>query len=131
MWARSRFETLAMPHLSAVYRVARALGGADRSDDLAQDTYLRAWKHFDQFDRTTNCRAWLCRILHTAWVSQWRRTRLELPVADIEDVRAEPYYDWEAEFLGDALSPDAEWALGQLPEVFRCAASSGSITPAP
>ena len=119
MWARRRFETLALPHLAAVYRLARQLGGPDRADDLVQETFLRAWAHFGQFNRGTNCRAWLCRILHNTWVSQWRRTRLELPVADIEEVRAEPYYDWEGARLGDEWSGDVEQALAQLPEAFR------------
>src|SRR6188508_2073292 len=99
MRARTRFDALALPHLPAVYRLARQLAGSDRAEDLTQDTYLRAWTHFDQFDPTTNCRAWLCRILHNTWISQWRKSRLELPVADtdVEDVPALPSYDWEPE----------------------------------
>lgn len=119
MWARRRFETTALPHLAAVYRLARQLGGPDRADDLVQETFLRAWTHFGQFTGGTNCRAWLCRILHNTWVSQWRRTRLELPVADVEEVRAEPYYDWEGAFLAQEWSGDVEQALAQLPEAFR------------
>lgn len=95
MRARSRFKTLALPHLTAIYRLARQMAGPDRADDLTQETFLSAWAHFDQFDATTNCRAWLCRILRNTWISQWRKTRLELPVADIEDAPAEPWYDWE------------------------------------
>ena len=115
MRRRTRFETVALPHLAAVYRLARQLGGTDRADDLTQEVFLRAWAHFDQFDPSTNCRAWLCRILHNAWVSQWRKTRLELPVADVDEARLEPYYDWEDEFLDQDLSADMQWALGQLP----------------
>ncbi len=121
MTARTRFDALALPHLPAVYRLARQLAGPDRAEDLTQDTYLRAWTHFDQFDPATNCRAWLCRILHNAWISQWRKTRLELPVADIEDVPAEPAYDWEQERLDSDLSADMQWALAQVPEHYRWA----------
>jgi len=63
MRARSCFGTLALPHLAAIYRLARQLAGPDRADDLTQETFLSAWAHFDQFDPATNCRAWLCRIL--------------------------------------------------------------------
>lgn len=121
MRRRTRFETLALPHLAGVYRLARQLAGADRAEDLTQETFLRAWAHFDQFDPSTNCRAWLCRILHNAWVSQWRKTRLELPVADVEEVRTEPYYEWEDEFVRQDLSAHMQWALGQLPEAYRWA----------
>jgi RNA polymerase sigma-70 factor (ECF subfamily) len=112
---------LALPHLAAVYRLARQLTGPHAADDLVQDTFLRAWAHFDQFDPSTNCRAWLFRILHHAWISQWRKTRLELPVADIEEIAAEPYYDWDGGFAREELSDDLQWALDQLPPMFRWA----------
>ena len=121
MRARREFERLALPHLAAVYRLARQFAGADRADDLVQETYLRAWSRFHQFDPASNCRAWLCRILHNVWVSNWRKTRLELPVADVEDIRAEPQYDWESEISREELSQDLQWALDQLPDSFRWA----------
>jgi RNA polymerase sigma-70 factor, ECF subfamily len=121
MRARRRFKKLAMPHLAAVYRLACQMAGPDRAEDLAQDTFLRAWMRFDQFDPRTNCRAWLFRILHNAWVSQWRKTRLELPVADLDEVRAEPWYDWERDRIDVDLSADMQWALGQLPAAYRWA----------
>lgn len=121
MRARRDFERLALPHLAAVYRLARQFAGADRADDLVQETYLRAWSRFHQFDPTSNCRAWLCRILHNVWVSNWRKTRLELRVADVEDIRAEPQYDWESEISREELSQDLQWALDQLPDAFRWA----------
>lgn len=121
MLARREFERLALPHLGAVYRLARQFAGADRAEDLVQETYLRAWSRFHQFDPASNCRAWLCRILHNVWVSNWRKTRLELPVAEIEAVRAEPQYDWEADIVRDELSHYLQWALDQLPDAFRWA----------
>ncbi|MGE0705127.1 MAG: sigma-70 family RNA polymerase sigma factor [Vicinamibacterales bacterium] len=121
MRARKRFDALALPHLTPIYRLARQLAGPDRAEDLVQETYLRAWTHFDTFDPTTNCRAWLFKILHNVWISQWRKTRLELPVGDLEDVAAEPYYDWDIEFEREELSEELQWALGQLPAAFRWA----------
>ena len=61
---RSQFDTLAIPHLRSVYRLARQMAGADRAEDLTQETFLKAWAHFQKFDPSTNCRAWLFRILH-------------------------------------------------------------------
>ncbi len=121
MRARHRFQELALPHLTAVFRLSVHLAGRDRADDLVQETFLRAWTHFDQFDPASNCRAWLCRILHNAWVSQWRKTRLELPVADLDDDRVEPSYDWERQRTDGDLSEDMQWALEQLPEAYRVA----------
>src|SRR5581483_8711586 len=47
---RARFETLALPELDAVYRTAYYLAGSvAEAEDLTQETYLRAFKHFDSF----------------------------------------------------------------------------------
>jgi RNA polymerase sigma-70 factor (ECF subfamily) len=121
MRTRSQFETLALPHLASIYRLARQLAGPDRAEDVVQETFLKAWAHFHTFDPDTNCRAWLCRILHNTWISQWRKTRLELPIGDLDEVSGEPSYEWEEERLGDELSTDMQWALDQLPEVYRWA----------
>ena len=116
-----RFERDALPHLPAVYRMARQLVGSDSADDLVQETFLRAWKYFETFDPTTNCHAWLFRILRNVWISRWRKSRLELPLLDTGDEQIEPYYDWEGEFLREELSADVERALSELPSDYRLA----------
>jgi len=115
------FERNALPHLPAVYRTARQLVGVESADDLVQETFLRAWKYFETFDPTTNCRAWLFRILRNVWISRWRKSRLELPLVDTGDEQIEPYYDWEGEFLREELSAGVERALSELPADYRLA----------
>lgn len=115
------FERDALPHLPALYRMARQLVGSESADDLVQETFLRAWKYFETFDPTTNCHAWLFRILRNVWISRWRKTRLELPLADTGEEQIEPYYDWEGEFLREELSADVERALSELPSDYRLA----------
>jgi RNA polymerase sigma-70 factor (ECF subfamily) len=121
MRSRRRFDTLALPHLPALYRFARQLVGSTKADDLVQETFLRAWAHFDKFDPETNCRAWLLRILHNTWISFWRKSRREVLVADLEPLLIEPYYDWEGELSRDDLSLDMQWALDGVPETYRVA----------
>lgn len=60
----NEFEREALCHLSALRGMAdHILRNRDDSDDIVQETYLRAWKYFDSFDSDTNCRAWLFRIM--------------------------------------------------------------------
>jgi len=108
----------ALPHLGALHRMARQLA-REGADDLVQETFLRAWKYFESFDSATNCRAWLFRILRNAWISRWRKTRLELPLSDTESETIEPYYDWETEFLKEEFSAGVKRALSELPAEFR------------
>ena len=58
------FENAALPHLDDLYRTARRfLGSKSDAEDLVQETYMHGWKSFHRFERGTNCRAWLFRIL--------------------------------------------------------------------
>ncbi len=61
---REEFERVAMSHteslLRAALRIARDRAAAE---DMVQETLLRAWRAFDQFERGTNCKAWLFRIM--------------------------------------------------------------------
>jgi RNA polymerase sigma-70 factor, ECF subfamily len=123
LWERQtrQFEQTAIPYLADVYRLARQMSDENRAKDLVQETYLRAWKYFDTFEPGTNCRAWLLRILHNVWADQWRQPRLEISLTTEEEAPIEPYYDWEDEFLKDEFSQDVEWALSQLPGIYRWA----------
>jgi len=86
---------------------------------LVQETYLRAWKYFDSFDPTTDCRAWLFRILRNVWTDRLRKTRLEIPLSDIDGATIEPYFDWEGEFLKAEFSERVGSALAELPTEYR------------
>lgn len=44
-----------------------------QAEDLVAQTYANAWRAFDRFERGTNIRAWLYRILHNLYVSEIRK----------------------------------------------------------
>jgi RNA polymerase sigma-70 factor (ECF subfamily) len=85
--ARAEFEAEAMPHLDDLFRTAlRMTGDRARADDAVQETYLQAWKSFGQFEKGTNCRAWLFRILFYC-VNHQRRKLFRFPlVGDAEEI---------------------------------------------
>ena len=58
------FECVAMSHTESLLRAALRIA-TDRAaaEDMVQETLLRAWRAFDQFERGTNCKAWLFRIM--------------------------------------------------------------------
>lgn len=68
------FHREAMPHFDSLFRTARRLAGNQRdAEDLVQETFLRAYRFFRQFEPGTNCRAWLMRILHNVHVNAWQK----------------------------------------------------------
>jgi RNA polymerase sigma-70 factor, ECF subfamily len=62
------FAEEALPWMDAVHRFALRLTRNDtEAEDLVQETYLRAFRSWDRFERGTNCRSWLftiCRNTH-------------------------------------------------------------------
>lgn len=71
---RSSFQTEAVPHLDAVYRFALRLSGApDRAEDLVQETFLRAFRAWDQYTRGTKAKSWLFTICRNVFLRQQER----------------------------------------------------------
>ena len=71
-----QFELTAMAHTESLIRVAIRLTGArSHAEDLVQDTLLRAWRAFHQFESGANCKAWLFRILYNQANENLRRGR--------------------------------------------------------
>jgi RNA polymerase sigma-70 factor (ECF subfamily) len=126
---RAEFEAVAVPLQAALYRLAHRLSpGSDEAADLVQETYLRAYRTFQNFAPGTNARAWLFTILYSVFVNRYRRARREpVPVA-LEELerRFERFVDATegpelglVEGWGNAWSPEVEAALRRLPEEFR------------
>ena len=68
----SAWEPLVQAHQQAVFRLAYLLlGDPDDAEDIAQETFLRAWNHLKRFDPTRPLKPWLLSI--TANLSRNRR----------------------------------------------------------
>ena len=68
------FESEMNPHLDALYRNAlRLTGNPNDAEDLLQDTYLRAYRFFYQYQPGTNAKAWLFRIMNTVFLNDYRK----------------------------------------------------------
>lgn len=106
------FEEEALPWLDAVYRFALRLhaGDTERAADLVQETYLRAYRHWDTYTRGTSCRSWLFTIARNTFLrgEERRVRRREIPDADL-DVDLEAVAG--AGLLGEMREADPEHAF--------------------
>lgn len=102
-----RFRDEALPHIPAVTRFALSLT-RDESDaeDLVQETYLRAFRAWSQFQPGTECRAWLFTICKHAHMRTSKREQ-----------KVEAYEDAELEALAAAAVHAAAQSDG-LEDVF-------------
>jgi RNA polymerase sigma-70 factor (ECF subfamily) len=84
-WAA--FEAEALPHLSDLFRFAKWLV-RDRAEaeDLVQDTFMQALQSFHRFEKGTNCRAWLIRVMFHV-NSNRRRAKARLQLVSDTDGR--------------------------------------------
>jgi RNA polymerase sigma-70 factor (ECF subfamily) len=72
----TEFEQAAVVHLEYLYGLAKALThDSVFSEDLVQETYLKAYSNFDMFRRGTNCLAWLVRIMTNTYINHYHKNK--------------------------------------------------------
>lgn len=128
---RSEFEALTLEHMDALYGAALRLTRSPKdAEDLVQDTFLKAFRFFDSFEKGTNIKAWLFKIQTNTFINKYRRKVKEREVAETppedivldrfvssEQVRA--LQDPETDFFQKLLSDEVVEALDQVPVDFR------------
>jgi RNA polymerase sigma-70 factor (ECF subfamily) len=85
--AQSRvFEQEFIPLLDAVYAFSyRLTGDKTQAEDLAQETFLKAWRFIERYTAETNAKAWLFRICRNAFINDWRSRKTQPRTRDIDD----------------------------------------------
>jgi RNA polymerase sigma-70 factor (ECF subfamily) len=83
------FENADLPFRDQLYKTAlRLTRSSEDAEDLLQETYLKAYRHYASFQPGTNLKAWLFKILKNTFINEYRR-RKQLPAqvdfADLEE----------------------------------------------
>jgi RNA polymerase sigma-70 factor (ECF subfamily) len=118
------FQRLTLPALDLVHNLARRFA-RERADteDLVQETYLRAWAAWCAGRRPRQVEPWLATICLNAGRDRARRaaTRLETPTAMPATGDPPDGVDVEGEAIGRVERARVEQALWALPEPQRVA----------
>jgi RNA polymerase sigma-70 factor (ECF subfamily) len=127
------FAEEALPWLDAVYRFALRLTAGNRveADDVVQETFLRAYRHWHTFRRGTSARAWLFTIARNVFL-RGRERQARLPetleselgfdagALNADDVlRDVTASDPERRFFASFIDEEVTRAVEQLPADFR------------
>ena len=133
---RKEFEDIAMEHLDSLYSMAiRLVFNKEAAEDLVQETYLKAYRFFDTFQKGTNIKAWLFKILRNTFINKYRKT-VNLPseifYEDVESVNSNLSYKQESDFaeltdtletkyndLGNLMEDDVKHAIDNLPIEYK------------
>lgn len=118
---RSAYAELVRRHQSQVRTVLRRLARGDQglADDLAQETFILAWRNIARFRFEARFSTWLYRIAFNAWQSEVRKKReVLLDVEDDAPLMADGSFD---EMPDVASRVDLERALAALSDGERAA----------
>ncbi len=107
------WEHVVRRHQEAVFRLAYLLvGDADDAEDVAQETFIRAFGALDRFDTSRPLRPWLLRIATNLarnrrraigrYLAAARRMLLATPEA-VENIEGQSSQNWEAQTLWQAV----------------------------
>lgn len=110
------FDTLVKKYQSPVRRffLHQTLGDEELSDDLAQETFIKAYTHLSSFKNISNFSTWLFRIAYNVFYD-YIRTRKE--TAGLEDWEMDASCRTEQGNIGTQM--DIYRGLAQLKEVER------------
>ncbi len=83
------FEKEFLPHIHSIYNFAyRITFNEDDAKDLVQETYLKSFRFINSFERGTNAKAWLFRILKNSFINDFRKKNKEPIKIDYQEVEA-------------------------------------------
>lgn len=105
------FEQEVMPHIHTLFGAAlRLTRSASEAEDLVQETYLKAFRSFAQFEVGTNCKAWLFRILTNTFINKYRRKVKEREILDSEFRSTGANESDASEHFGKGHTPESDLA---------------------
>ena len=131
---RDLFEGQALPFMNQLYAAAmRMTRNPFDAADLVQETFVKAFQAFGQFQQGTNLKAWLYRIQTNTFINSYRKNQRNPYQGTIDDLE-----DWqmggaesvtqststrsaEAEAIDHLPDSAVKNALQAIPEDFRLA----------
>ncbi|MDZ4712375.1 MAG: sigma-70 family RNA polymerase sigma factor [bacterium] len=123
------FDAEAMPHMNLLRNYAYKITGNQLdADDLLQETFLRAFRFFDKFEKGTNCKAWLFRIMKNLFINKYRKNQKEPGKVDygeienfFDNIRSEKIdsTDLQQKVFSNLLDDDMTSALNSLQDDFK------------
>lgn len=123
------FESEALPQTDLLYNYSlRMTNNPADAQDLVQETFLKAFRFWDKYEKGTNIRAWLFRILKNTYINRYRKELREPETVDYDDVQhfytsvrdqgTDPN-DLQEQLFRNLLDDDISGAITELPEDFR------------
>jgi RNA polymerase sigma-70 factor (ECF subfamily) len=123
------FEREMLPHAKILYNYAlKMTGNSDDAKDLVQETYFKAFRFFNSYEKGTNSRAWLFRILKNSFINNYRKNVNSPPKVSYDEI--EDFFNTikddsadsnnlETKYFNGLMGDEITAALESIPKEFR------------
>ena len=127
------FNSSELPFYDQIYKTAlRMTRTVAETDDLPQETYLKAIRYYSGFEEGTNLKAWLFRIMKNNFINVYRKRKVQPQHVELDELRdsGEEHWDLEAEpsegaseanALNTDIDEDVARAINALPHDYKMA----------
>ena len=123
------FESELLPHADALYNFAYHLTyNEEDANDLVQETFMKAFRFMSLYEKGTNAKAWLFKILKNAIINEDRKKAKPPTKVDYEDIIAYQdadedkggvAYDLREDIFDGMMGDEITIALNRLPIDFK------------
>lgn len=116
-----------LPHMDSLYNFGYYLAhDEDRAKDLLQDTFLKAYRFIEYYQKGTNAKAWLLRILKNSFINEYRKQSKTPHKVDLDDVNQKDDFaedhvkmDLRSEVYNSLMGDEITDAVNNLPVDYR------------
>jgi RNA polymerase sigma-70 factor (ECF subfamily) len=127
------FNSSELPYYDQLYKTAlRMTRSVAETEDLLQETYLKAFRYYSGFEEGTNLKAWLFRIMKNNFINGYRKRKAQPQHVELDELRdsGEGPAGFEAAFaedspeagsLAEEMDGDVARAIDTLPHDYKMA----------
>ncbi len=123
------FEQVAIPQRPFLYNYALHLTmDSEDAKDLVQDTYLKAYRFWDKFEKGTNIKGWLYQIMKNSYINLYRKKTKEPRKVEYDETKYNytPFkkdaFDLTSlmeKSYDQAFGDEVAGSLQSLPDIFK------------
>ena len=127
------FNSSKLPFYDQLYKAGlRMTRSVAETEDLLQETYLKAFRYYSGFEEGTNLRAWLFRIMKNNFINSYRKRKVQPQHVELDELRdsGEGHAGIQAAFaedeieagsLAEEMNGDLARAINAIPHDYKMA----------
>ena len=125
------FNSGQLPYRDQLFKTAlRLTRSVEESEDLLQETYLKAYRHYHQFSEGTNLKAWLFRIMKNNFINRYRKRKSEPQQVELDELRDSGDDLSAGELRAGDVGPETTFEVEEMDIIHHDRSSARSVAAA-